>query len=75
MPVDRVSRGMTTSKSTYHRLDIRMWHSIEFVEVKFELRANVDVSALVLGGITIFWCREHYEALAVSSVASLKTYL
>jgi len=35
-----------------------MWDSVELVEVKLQLRTDVDVSTLVFSGIAIFGCRE-----------------
>jgi len=75
MPAKQVSRCMATDRSTYHWLDVWMWHSIELVEVKLELRTNIDVSALVLGGVTVLWCREYCKRLALSLVSGQGTYL
>lgn len=48
-----------------HRLDIRMWHGVELVEVELIVGANVDVGALVLCAVAITWCREDCGLLAV----------
>lgn len=44
----------------YHWLDVGVWYSIELVELKLELRANVDVCAFVLSAVTVFWGRKDY---------------
>lgn len=41
-----------------HWLDVWMWHGIELVEVELVVGTDVDVSTLVLGGITVSWSRE-----------------
>jgi len=36
-----------------------MWNSIELVEIKFIIRSNIDIGALVLGAIAVPWCGEN----------------
>jgi hypothetical protein len=38
-----------------------MRDSLKLVEFKLILGANVDVCALVLGAVTISWCRKDYH--------------
>ena len=43
---------------TYHRFDVWVRHSIEFVIVEFQLGTDVDVSTLVLCAVTVLGSRE-----------------
>lgn len=49
-----------TVLSVGHRLDVRMWNGIEFVELELVFRSDVNVRALVFGTIAVSWCRENY---------------
>jgi hypothetical protein len=46
------------TKMAYHWFYVRMWNSIELVELEFELWADVDICTLVFGCIAIFGCGE-----------------
>lgn len=40
---------------SYHGLDVRMWHCGEFMEVKLEVRSDVDVGSLVFSRVAVPW--------------------
>jgi hypothetical protein len=47
MPVKYQSEGPATGKySIYHRLDVRMRHCVELVDIELEIRTNIDICAL-----------------------------
>ena len=45
-----------------------MGHSIEFVEVELEIRADVDICAFVFGAVAILWCRKDCAGISHDSL-------
>lgn len=40
-------------EETYHRFNVWVWNSLEYLVLKLEIRSEVNVSTLVLGGIAV----------------------
>ncbi len=49
---------------TNHGFDIGMWHGIKLMELELIIWADVDVSSLVLGAVTVLRCREDYKVIS-----------
>ena len=61
LAVSELLKSEVSRKGAYHGLDIRMRYGVEFVEIEFKLRTDVDIGAFVLCAVTVFWCGEDYE--------------
>ena len=60
-----VSKECSGVLATYHRLNIGMRYSVEFVEFEFVLGADIDICPLVFSCIAILGRREDCIVLAV----------
>ena len=50
--------SQSRQQGTYHGLDVGMRYRLELLEVQLQLVSDIDVGALVLGGVTVPWCGE-----------------
>jgi hypothetical protein len=53
--------------SVRHWLDVRVWHSVKFVESELVIRSNIDVSTFVLSAIAVFRRGENCKISVYSS--------